>query len=110
GGFTAGETMVISGFGINSNDVDSVFRAGLMALDSFSTVGITAKYNGTGSNTCSGDSGGPLLMSRDGEWKLVGATSNGLLQKCGPGDTSNFVNLSDPSVKSFITGQTGISY
>lgn len=41
-------------------------------------------YNGSGSNTCHGDSGGPLLLSenRDGEEVISGVTSGGVNNSC----------------------------
>ncbi len=43
---------------------------------------------GEDSNTCNGDSGGPLFMDFAGSEQIVGVTSAGVETNCGPGDHS----------------------
>jgi hypothetical protein len=60
---------------------------------------------GEDSNTCNGDSGGPLFMDFAGNTEVVGVTSAGTETNCGPGDHSW-----DASVyynAAWITGQLG---
>ena len=105
--FTNGETAIIGGYGLDEqgNAAETRLKAGTATLASFSAYGLTINYDGSsGANTCNGDSGGPFFVERSGSWVLGGVTSNGILEKCGPGDVSNFSNLTDPAVKSFING------
>jgi hypothetical protein len=97
-----GERALIAGFGVNENDVSGILRAGFMNIDSTDSTGIVAQYTGVDSNTCSGDSGGPLLVQRGDEWQIAGLTSWGILDQCGVGDTSYFANINDPSVRNFF--------
>jgi V8-like Glu-specific endopeptidase len=60
---------------------------------------------GEDSNTCNGDSGGPLFMDFAGNTEVVGVTSAGTITNCGPGDHSW-----DASVyynRTWIAGQLG---
>lgn len=101
---TARELGIIAGYGY-----DEYFNAGeLIAapilIESFTNKAISIRYsnNNDFGNTCSGDSGGPLLIKRDNEWRLVGVTSNGVNTNCGAGDLSNFANLLDTDNISFF--------
>jgi hypothetical protein len=66
-----------------------------------STVGAP----GTDSNTCNGDSGGPLFMEFSGTTKIVGVTSAGSTDNCGPGDHSWDASVYYNSA--WIAGQLG---
>jgi hypothetical protein len=44
-------------------------------------------------NTCKGDSGGPLFADVGGQRLLIGVTSGGILDHCGPGDDSFDVDV-----------------
>ncbi len=60
------------------------FSGGFSTITGTTNTGIHVKYNSTfGSNTCSGDSGGPLAVYVDGTWKLFGVTSWGDDTYCG---------------------------
>lgn len=41
---------------------------------------VCAGYNDGGKDSCEGDSGGPLMVQKDGRWLLVGTVSHGI--KC----------------------------
>lgn len=112
-----GESVLIAGYGLTetdiSNNTDSEgLRAGYMTLNSFDTTSIIALFDGrTGSNSCSGDSGGPLLVQRSGTWFLAGVTSNGDNQYCGASgdsDTSRWANVNLSSNRSFLQEKLGI--
>lgn len=118
-----GETVIIAGYGAieqspgsgasTSNDPSRIFdglRAGKMTIANIFTSEILTLFDfdgeeaGENSNTCVGDSGGPLLVEREGEWVVAGVTSYGFNAACGPTDTSGFANITDPQNLEFIEG------
>jgi hypothetical protein len=101
----SGELALIAGFGLTENLELEGLRAGFMTVKSVTTGSITALFDGSGSNSCNGDSGGPLFIKRDNTWYLAGTTSNGDAARCGViegTDISRWSNLNDPSNKAFI--------
>lgn len=102
--FIVGEQGFIGGYGLDQNGGIEVLRGAPVLIDSFTGSSVTITYSGQGNlgNTCSGDSGGPLFVKRGAEWVLGAVTSNGLNVNCGPGDVSNFANLSDPTNEDFF--------
>jgi hypothetical protein len=60
---------------------------------------------GLDSNTCYGDSGGPLFLTLDGHEVVAGVTSGGLVDSCGPGDVGYDANVF--AYRSFIQSQLG---
>ena len=97
--------MAIFGFGFTENGVVGLgtLRSGEMRVEETDTNHILAIFDGSGSNTCSGDSGGPALAQNgSGAWGIIGITSTGTVEGCGVGDESIFTNLSDPAMLAFI--------
>ena len=93
-----GDIISIYGYGIDQDGNFGGLRSGEMQIDSIDSDHIFALFNGQGSNTCGGDSGGPaIVQARDSDGNtfaaLVGVTSTGALANCGSGDTSLFTNL-----------------
>lgn len=97
----AGERAIIAGFGLDEHNSMGQFRAGFMSVNSSDELSVSALYDGTFSDTCNGDSGGPFLVEREGEWKLVAVTSNGNIN-CTPPDDARFAALSHPDIQEFI--------
>ncbi len=66
-------------------------------------------YGGSESNTCPGDSGGPMYRLVNGQPALVGITSFGLRRRgravCQEGEDSRFTNTQTPEVLNFIRAQ-----
>lgn len=66
-------------------------------------------YGGSESNTCPGDSGGPMYRLVNGQPALVGITSFGLSEPgrgvCQEGEDSRFTNIQTPEVLNFIRAQ-----
>ncbi len=98
----AGEDAIIAGWGQDQNGAGTTLRAGPTTVGTVGATFLETQYTGTGSNICSGDSGGPLLLSEGGAWAIGGVTSaaSGL---CTSG-TSYFTSVRDPGVTSFILG------
>jgi hypothetical protein len=116
-----GLTGVIAGFGRTGGGSDyGVKRYGEVVTADCDTVETDGEGNdrlvcwdydasvgapGDDSNTCNGDSGGPLFMDFAGITEVVGVTSAGSATNCGPGDHSW-----DASVyynRAWIGGQLG---
>ena len=99
-----GDIFAIFGYGRNDQGTLGTLESGEMRVQQVSAAFIEAKYNGEGSNTCNGDSGGPAIftLSDSAENGLIGITSSGTLKNCVPGDRSFFVNLQAPQILSFI--------
>ncbi len=105
----SGDIIQIFGYGItedqsSSKDTAGTLRSGEMLITSISPDHITTNYGGEGSNTCFGDSGGPAVFTTPaGAVGIVGITSSGALENCGPGDISLFANVQGNSILNFIT-------
>lgn len=97
-----GESAVIAGWGRNQNDVPATFRAGLTTITASGVV-LETQFGATVSSICSGDSGGPILVSEDGAWSIAGVSSATSENVCNTG-TNFYVSLRSPSVSSFILG------
>lgn len=106
-----GDIISIFGYGIDQSGAFDGLRSGEMQVERVDNDHIFALFNGVGSNTCGGDSGGPaILQTRDSDGNelslLVGVTSTGALANCGNGDTSLFTNLQG-SVLPFLKAAAG---
>jgi hypothetical protein len=109
---TVGEQVLIAGYGLTEILIDQGLRAGYMTVSAVTEDLIEARYDGvTGSNSCNGDSGGPLLVLRGSQWYLAGDTSNGDAANCGVTegtDISRWANLNAPSNRTFIAQYLGL--
>jgi hypothetical protein len=98
---TPGEPAVIAGYGQSATGSVGILRAGFVTIsdrtDAYVVVTATAP---TASATCSGDSGGPLLISQGGEWAVAGITSSAT-DYCVNG-TSYFARVKNDAVQNFI--------
>ena len=99
-----GDRASIFGYGITTggNTVDGKLRAGAMTIAGVDSDKIYANFEASSSNTCSGDSGGPMLLQVGSQQSIIGTTSYGTSTNCSVGETSAFMNLQSPSIKSFI--------
>jgi secreted trypsin-like serine protease len=99
-----GDQGAIYGYGTDENgDFDfEDLQSGEMEIAAVTTTNIRADYNGDGSNTCVGDSGGPIVLVTRGRSAIVGITSTGTKRDCSEGDKSYFTNLQDPEVLDFL--------
>lgn len=99
-----GDLTSIYGYGItgvNPND-SGVLRSGSSVISSVIDQKILALYDGTRSNTCSGDSGGPMVLSVGSVRGIIGVTSSGTTDNCDVGDWSAYSKLQNASIQSFL--------
>ncbi len=106
---TVNELGFIGGYGLSNgsnNNSSGTLRAATVLLDTVAgnSIGTVYTAGNTHGNTCSGDSGGPLLVKRNGSWVLAGVTSNGVSRFCTPTDFSYYANLTSTSNRNFING------
>lgn len=107
-----GETLYIFGYGrISTREDGSPLNedlfGGTMTVSAVSDLFVEAAYDGSGSNTCRGDSGGPAFVfdATSGQLALSGLVSSGTISSCAPGDISVFTNLAEQSNRDFILGE-----
>ena len=100
----SGENISIFGFGLTEKETVGELRSGEMRSARVDEALIIAEFNGQGSNTCNGDSGGPVAVLSDpaspnSPFAIVGVTSAGTSTSCKSGDISLFANAhSDESL------------
>lgn len=105
----AGETGVLAGWGVDQDGAAAVLRAGVAAIDYVGDTFLTTRFSASESGTCSGDSGGPLLLSERGDWALAGIASTGVYNPatnappCQNG-ISVYAGVRTEAVSSFIRG------
>jgi secreted trypsin-like serine protease len=99
-----GDKVSIFGYGATSGGaaIDGKLRAGAMTIGGVEAGKIFAYYDTNSSNTCSGDSGGPMLLQVGNQQTIIGTTSYGSSNNCSVGELSAFMNLQSPSIKNFI--------
>jgi secreted trypsin-like serine protease len=100
----SGDIISIFGYGRNQNGQLGILESGQMELSIVTNEYLIADFDGQGSNTCNGDSGGPALytLANTGRSGIAGITSSGTLNTCLSGDKSFFTNIQTPSILSFI--------
>lgn len=98
-----GDVINIFGYGLDEAGTLGALQSGQMLLSEVTATHLFAAFDGNGSNTCVGDSGGPAFESAGGTQAIVGITSTGSPNAlCKPGDNSLFTNVQNESVLSFI--------
>lgn len=112
-----GDVLSIYGYGQDENGQTGIpvfndpptdgyrLQSGEIRVSAIRDGTIESVYDGNGSNTCVGDSGGPALITRANGTAIAGITSVGISERgrlCQPGEVSIYTDLQDPSVASFI--------
>jgi hypothetical protein len=95
-----GESAVIAGWGQDLYGQSFILRAGATTVGQVGPIYIVNQYTLSGSGTCAGDSGGPMLVSVGGAWAVGGVTS-GVSGNCVSGG-DYFLNVRNPTVRAFI--------
>jgi len=97
-----GETAIIAGFGQDLFGQALVLRAGSTTVSSVGPVYLQNNYGGSSSSACSGDSGGPFLVSVNGTWVVAGVTSS-VSGSCVAG-ANFYINMRNSQARSFVLG------
>lgn len=103
----AGDIISIFGYGVDDSNNFGVLKSGQMRLTQVTPDHLFALYGNEGSNTCSGDSGGPATVEINGEAAVIGVTSSGTTENCVIGDNSSFANLKNPETLGFLQSVVG---
>ena len=98
---TRGESAVIAGWGRDQQSVGATLRAGSTTFSSVSSLFLETEFSTTASSICSGDSGGPILVSQGGRWAIAGISSAASVATCNAG-TNFYVSVRNSSISSFI--------
>lgn len=98
---TAGEIAIIIGWGRDQNSSSHTLRAGSTRISRVANGYLETLYAPPSSSICSGDSGGPILISEGGTWAIAGITSATSATDCNTG-TNFYQAVRHPSVRDFI--------
>ncbi len=104
-----GEPAFIGGFGLTtstSND-SGIPRAGEALIAAVTTNHVILRFQGNQAHPCFGDSGGPVVVERNGQPVISGVVSGSSPgidadTVCAKGDETLYTSVRDPSVRNFI--------
>jgi Trypsin len=99
-----GEPAVVGGWGKDENGNGTILRAGVTAISAINGTRLETQTGTTVSSVCSGDSGGPLLLSEGGVWAVAGVTSATETGGTCVLGANFFTSVRSASVMSFIFG------
>ncbi len=102
-----GQTLTIFGYGETNDpaDTDNLdLHAAFMKVAKVTEGDVLANYDSTGSSICLGDSGGPAIIERDGDF-IIAAVATAVTAKgdCESGSTAIFASVSSAVNFAFIT-------
>jgi hypothetical protein len=100
-----GEQGVIAGWGVDATGGGgSALKAGTVTISAVSSSTLATVNTAAGNAVCSGDSGGPILLSEGGVWSIAGITSaTSVGGSCATG-TSYYASIRNSEIKTFILG------
>ena len=99
-----GTIVSIFGFGTTSGTqlvASNILVSGEMQIESIGSKNIFARFD-SGSNTCEGDSGGPMIIGSTDNYSVVGTVLGGTRADCSSGDLSSFTATAGSGIASFI--------
>ena len=96
-----GESAILAGWGRDENSITTSLKAGSTVVSAVTDSVVQTIYSPPSSSVCSGDSGGPILLSEGGRWTVGGITSATSSDACNTG-TNFFQAIRNESVRSFI--------
>lgn len=99
-----GEVAALVGWGKDQFGNGTTLRAGTTSVSVVGGGTLETQYSPSTASVCSGDSGGPLLLSEGGVWAVAGVTSATTQSGSCVGATSYFAKVRNPSTLSFIVG------
>ncbi len=112
-----GETLSTFGYGEDESGISGIpffsqppgtffrLQSGETVVSDKRDSTIESIFTGAGANPCGGDSGGPLILNKNGKLGVVGLTSVGKARRgraCQPGEISIYTDLQDTTVQSFV--------
>lgn len=95
------ETAIVAGFGRDENSDTTRLRAGSTTISAVTATRLETRYAPPASSICSGDSGGPILLSEGGAWAIAGISSATTQSACNTG-TNYYQAVQHDSVRAFI--------
>ena len=96
-----GESAVVTGWGRDLNSVGATLRAGTTTISAVQQTVIQTLFSTTSGGICSGDSGGPILLSEGGTWSIGGITSAATVTSCNDG-TNFYASIRYSPITSFV--------
>jgi V8-like Glu-specific endopeptidase len=99
-----GEQAVVAGWGRDELGNGTILRAGTTTISAITADVLQTQFSTGSSSVCSGDSGGPLLLSEGGVWAVAGVTSAVTVSGSCTAGTNFYANIRNSSIMSFITG------
>lgn len=99
-----GETAVIAGWGRDQDSIPATLRAGSTTISAVNAVYLETMFSAGAASICSGDSGGPLLLSEGNRWAIAGVSAAVTVAQCNAG-ISFYVNVRHSNATPFIKDQ-----
>lgn len=96
-----GETAVVAGWGRDLLSVSGFLRAGTTTLSAVSSNQLRTQFSTMTTGICSGDSGGPILLSEGDVWSIAGIISATSQSTCNTGDHF-YAPVRNGAIQSFI--------
>lgn len=99
-----GEQAALIGWGKDQAGNGTILRAGTTSVSAVGTGTLETQYGPNTASVCSGDSGGPLLLSEGGVWAVAGVTSHVSVSGSCASGTNYYAKTRESSTLSFILG------